>query len=78
MRLLFSAHSMLILYNLTVSIAGIVLSLKGIVSDDVYIEITQYYNPNSYLMYDVTKYYKNSDYTGLLETSEHGPYRLEF
>lgn len=41
--------------------------------DNAYIEIKQYYHPNTYYIYTVVSYYRYSNYTGLLARYEYGP-----
>jgi len=55
-------------------IAGIIVSLKGMVENEVYIEITQYVHKSIYKYYNVTRFYRDSAYTDLIKTVESGPY----
>lgn len=55
-------------------IAGIIVSLKGMVENEVYIEITQYVHKRIYKYYNVTRFYRDSAYTDLIKTVESGPY----
>ena len=38
-----------------------------------YIEVKQYYNDSTYKVFTVVNIYKNSNYTGLIESREYGP-----
>lgn len=40
-----------------------------------YVELRQYYNPNTYYVYTVVSLYRNSNYTGLVKRWEYGPTR---
>lgn len=56
------------------AIAGAILAIQGLSGEVIYIEITQYYHPNTYYIYEVTRLYRNSNYTGLINTIEKGPF----
>lgn len=57
------------------TVASIIASLVQAEQGVVYIEITQYYNPHTYYIYQVTRLYRNPDYTGLIQTIEEGPFK---
>lgn len=57
------------------TVAGVIASIGTYTRGTVYIEITQYYNPNTYWIYQITRLYSNSNYTGLLSTIEKGPFK---
>ncbi|MGN1024883.1 MAG: hypothetical protein ACI4P4_00625 [Faecousia sp.] len=57
------------------TVAGIIANLATAGQDTVYIEITQYYNPYTYYIYQITRLYRNPDYTGLIQTIEEGPFK---
>ena len=57
------------------AVASVIASIGAYTRGTVYIEITQYYNPNTYWIYQITRLYSNSDYTGLLSTIEKGPFK---
>lgn len=56
-----------------VDIANKIRSLAWQKYANAYMMIDQYYHPNTYYIYTVTRLYKNSNYTGLLATYEDGP-----
>lgn len=71
-------------YDVILSLVGIVPVAGGIINalaalfrdhslDDAYIEIAQYYHPSTYYIYTVVRFYRYSNYTGLLATREYGP-----
>lgn len=71
-------------YNIILALVGLIPVAGNIVQalsalfhdysiDDAYIEITQYYHPSTYYIYTVVKYYRYSNYTGLIKVQEFGP-----
>lgn len=55
------------------TIAGFLVELAKAGQKEGYLEIKQYYHPNTYYIYTVVTLYKNSNYTGVLWRSEYGP-----
>lgn len=56
------------------AIASVLLALQGMNGEVAYIEVVQYYHPNTYYIYEVTRLYRNANYTGLIDTVERGPF----
>ena len=55
------------------SLAASVLDLIATGVQYGYLEVKQYYNPNTYYVYTIATLYKNSNYTGVIWQGEFGP-----
>lgn len=71
-------------YDAILALIGIIPVVGGIIQalealfhdhslDNAYLEIKQYHHRTTYYIYTVVKFYKYSNYTGLLATREYGP-----
>lgn len=76
-----SLVAMVIAYIPTVGQSGNIFNICTMVitaigvGGDVYIKFQQYLNKSILKAYDVVRFYKKSNYTGLITTLEHGPYK---
>lgn len=50
------------------ALISILAGCKAMVSDNVYMKVKQYYNENTHYIKNVVYLYKNSDYTGYLDS----------